>query len=1145
MENLLALLNKIQQVSPLPILSQEIIIVHNAGMQHWLNLSLAQQRGISMNFRYALPSQYLWQLVRTLASEDKVPEQSPYSREVLTWRIDKLLASTAVLADDDFAAVNDYWHTEKTPTQALLKRFQLATQLADLFEQYLIFRPQWLDDWQQNKISADFLQNESTQVLMRWQRKLWLKLTAEFEYNPKVMINSAIDNIAQNKHLLPERLSFFGINSLAPIWLEFMSALSEHIDVHFFHLNPCYDYWGDILTEKQAVNSLSQWTTAALEEDQQLSELIGNPLLANLGQQGREFLALLQQYSTINIDAFEQADENLVTQKEKVPNSEVKTTVLHCVQNDILALKDARLSPQYHVDNSIVVTSCHSALREVQGLHDWLLHQFNQDASLTPKDVLVMCPQVEHYAPYIDAVFSRSWQEMGDDVPPLPCSIADRVSKDSEPLVAAFLELLQLPDSRFQVSKIISLLRLPALQVKFDLSLNDIEKITQWLEHAAIHWGLDGEHKQDILKLSQENHVFTWHYGLSRLLLGFAFGDESHIFQDKLLLPDIEGNDALLLGKLSQLIEQLHYFAKQMSTEKTASQWLSFLQELLVDLFATADEAAIEIIQQALADLVDYCEESHYQQPIHLVVIREFLQNNFSQPDPGRQFLVGQVTFCSMLPMRSIPFKIIAILGLNDGEFPRQRQPLGFDLMAATPAQVGDRSRRGDDRYLFLEAIICARKALYLSYQGRNIRNNNELQPSLVLKELMEYLDLGYGWSLLNSSQSIEHSSSEACIRQLPMQAFSERNYQGDLPSFDPHWLALASTAKKEDNIDNVEAKLITDKPAVNEITIDLKMLVDFFDHPSRFFAKKQLNLHFENYDIELSDTEPFAANHLAIYQLKQALLSSYLHKDLTPDEVIQAASLSGQFPDLPTVKVQFDDWQQESQALANTIIDADADNAEIYQYQLTLLLDGVTVTLKANLAIKATQCVNYRSSSAKAKDFIHLYLQRLFILTWQQQNSRQGIHHADDAALKLNAVEQSVGWYFNSQSRKIAQHYFAELSFTQAESASEKLCCFLQFFLKGQQQALLLNGDLGAQCCNAVAKGRSKEKAVNISSQQQLEHFWHDDKAFSAYVRDPYMQFFWRSCPQFELIIDDLNTLYHDLYQALQTEKVDVSEVL
>jgi len=476
----------------------------------------------------------------------------------------------------------------------------------------------------------------------------------------------------------------------------------------------------------------------------------------------------------------------------------------------MLALVDGRDAPIPKVDDSIVITSAHSALREVQGLHDWLLHQVNNDKTLTPKDILVMCPQVEQYAPYINAVFASGWHDAANDIPPLPCSIADRVSKDSEPLVAAFIELVALPDSRFHVSQIVSWLRLSAVQMKFDISLEEIDKMSGWIEAASIHWGIDQTHKQQVLQCQTASEQFTWRYGLARLLQGFAYSDQANLYHDKLVLPDVEGNDSLLLGKLCLIIEHLQYFNFQLAKARTPTQWHQFLLELLDNLFDLSQEDSFTTIIQAIESLVEYTEQANFEHLIELGIVREFLDNHFSQPDPGRQFMIGQVTFCSMLPMRSIPFKVVAILGLNDGEFPRQRTPLAFDLMAMSSFQLGDRSRRGDDRYLFLEAIISARQNLYLSYQGRNIKNNKEKQPSIVLKELMDYLSQSFHWQILTGTQEN--------LRQLPMQPYSEKNYIGDYPSFDSKWLFFSEKLK---NNQSIKAGNITKSAEIQSLVIE------------------------------------------------------------------------------------------------------------------------------------------------------------------------------------------------------------------------------------------------------------------------------------------------------------------------------------
>ena len=324
--------------------------------------------------------------------------------------------------------------------------------------------------------------------------------------------------------------------------------------------------------------------------------------------------------------------------------------------------------------------------------------------------------------------------------------------------------------------------------------------------------------------------------------------------------------------------------------------------------------AVLPLLNKPISSLVEYCEHAHFDEKIELAIIVDFLNSHFSQGDASRQFMVGQVTFCSMLPMRSIPFKVIAVLGLNDGEFPRQRPALGFDLITQSKAVLGDRSRRGDDRYLFLEALISARKALYLSYQGRNIRNNNEKQPSLVLKELMDYLAQGYGWQFEPQNTN---------IHQMPMQPYSEDNYLTQeaesvvKPSFDANWLALG----QNENIKTSQAPLVVEPCDIadNLNTLSATELIRFFQHPSKAFAQKVLNLYLDTNEIILDDVEPFIANHLDNYLLKQNLLSASLaaKNSTTVEQVLNTAALSGKFPDLPTTQTHFDDALDASNLLA------------------------------------------------------------------------------------------------------------------------------------------------------------------------------------------------------------------------------------
>ena len=1172
MEYLLELLNKVQQVSPLPIFEKEVIVVQNAGMQHWLNMSVANTRGISMNIDYALPAQFLWKLARSVASKEVVPDQSPYSREVLSWRIYRLLQTEQVLKDTDFATVVSYFSSsaqaQTTPEQSKkvaniddLKQYQLAVQLADLFEQYLIFRPDWLHRWQAGDFSISepnlHSQNDPSTLsgdvltVLTWQAKLWSLLQAESAYNPETLIKQACQNLADYQPHLPKRICFFGINAMAPMWLEFIHQLSEYTQVHFFHLNPCADYWGDIKSEKQAFKQIDDWTQGFDD----FHHDIGNPLLANLGQQGREFLALLQGYSTYQFDVFEQANSEL-DNAELTSNVQAQTpSILSALQHDILTLHDARQTPQQVIDDSITITSAHSPLREVQGLHDWLLHQFNQDHSLTPKDVLVMCPQIEQYAPYVDAVFARGWQELANNIPPLPCSIADRVSKDAEPLVAAFVDLLSLPDSRFQVSQLLGFLRLNAVQAKFNFTDDELDKISAWLAQANIHWGLDKAHKAQVLSTTEASSQFTWQQGLSRLMRGFAFADHDTLQQEQFLLSTIEGSDAILLGQLMLVLEQLQHYAQRLNQTRTPLQWQQYLHQLVDNCFADTGSDDIDIIHQAIEQLVEYSQEAQFVNGVSLAIVQEFLNHHFSQPDPGRQFMVGQVTFCSMLPMRSIPFKVIAVLGLNDGDFPRQRKPQAFDLMQQTPSRIGDRSRRGDDRYLFLEALISARQALYLSYQGRNIKNNSEKQPSLVLKELFAYLTDAYGWQCQLDQPNCH-------IRQLPMQAFSEKNYQGKWPGFDLKWLELVNRGQAQHTPEPLAIKQQVQETSTthSEQTLNLtfEQLIQFFVHPAKCFAEQQLDLSFRRYEQQLSDHEPFTPDPLSSYLYRQAALDIALDCQLLADDkqnklnqLNQINQLSGELPELPSTPELLTRWQQDSQVFAQALQALDLNNEQQLSEQqginlsyhdvtLPIILDDIpinnqdeqagltnksklTVNLTCRMPVLGQHVVVFRSSTAKAKDLLTMALYQL-ILQEHQLIALNGESACESTPLANISGVQGV--YFDTKAQKVIQYQ------VNAYSSSQTLLSeLLLAYLKGQQQALLLNAALGETYVSKRVKNKPFE-------QTEFELYWQDNNLPAPLGNDPYIRYFWPKVPEFSDYQNALETLYFPLFSAVVKKK-------
>ena len=507
---------------------------------------------------------------------------------------------------------------------------------------------------------------------------------------------------------------------------------------------------------------------------------------------------------------------------------------------------------------------------------------------------------------------------------------------DAEPLIAAYMTLLHLPDSRFGVSDIVDYLQLDAVQKRFSIAQDDIDQMTVWLKQAHIHWGLDGSHKANVSAGATHENTYSWWWGIRRLLLGMLAPDSEGIIDDMLTIPDVEGQSTVTLGKLIHVIELLGHFATDLNTPRSPNTWASDLLALRDTCFTPTKEQehSWDLIAKVTADLAARCEEACYTYDLSLRQVRELLLNRFSSPDAGNHFMTGQVTVCSMLPMRSIPFKKVCILGLNDSEFPRKSTPLGLDLMAGPDRRVGDRSRRLEDRYLFLEAIISARESLYLSYQGNDVKNNSERQPSLVLGEFLDMLDTGY-------KVDVEHY-----LKHAPLHPFSESAFTGTLPSYETGWLRLAQSLRDAASIDaNIESngdKNSEVESSLTPLSVDstpentsfqCMQVARAFKDPLEFFSQQRLGVNLSQSLTLLENSEPFETNALVRYQVLDAMFSSSASFDDAnaatlehSDRVVQYAALRGDIPNNPVAQEELALWKESAVALTQAMGPHDAE---------------------------------------------------------------------------------------------------------------------------------------------------------------------------------------------------------------------------
>lgn len=964
-ENLVEHLSAIIGNAPLADpFAKEVFLIQSQGMERWLSQQLATKFQVFANFEFFFPAKFFSQMARLTQQH---LQTDVFARELMVWRFESLLRE---LDEPAFLLLKQYVSGENTD----LKRFQLATHLAQIFDQYQIMRPTLLNDWEQGKLHY-FTTTE------KWQQALWLAITAQTteQHRGALWLKSiAKFNALEKGELsaqLPERISIFGLNTMSPLFMEFIQGLARHTDVHFYLLNPAQAFWADIVARK----------SVALEEFEN-----GHPLLASLGQQGREFQQmLLDRAFELELDSFED-------------NQAATLSNLQQLQNDMLNNLTA-VTPIKN-DHSISIHSCHSRMREVEVLKDQLLHALETDHTIELRDIVVMAPDIQQYAPFISGVF--------DDI---QHAIADRSLRSSNHSFDAFLCFIRLTQSRFGWQEVMDLLSQTEVYQSFGLTETDVELISHWVADTQIRWGKSAAHKKELnLPESAEN---TWQAGLERLLMGYAVGTEDDFFAGILPYSDIEGSSALALGGLHDFLQLLFTASSKLAKSYTLQEWAKHLLDYAELLFpaesieAAAQQAEKQQMNEIFLQLSEEFSAVH-NQPIPLAVILAWLEGRVEEIKSSNGFLRGQLTFCSMLPMRSIPFKVIALLGMNEGEFPHIDHHLTFDLLGKD-FQPGDRSRRADDRYQFLEILLSARQQVIITYIGQSISENETIPASVVIHELLDIMQVHYQLDDL----VIKH----------PLQSFSPRYFTvaPDLLSYSQTDFATAQ-ALREGEADN---KLWW-QGQINEEQqelIEIQDLLRFYRHPQKYFLQQRLNIRLEGIAGDEQEHEPFSIQGMDSYLLNHQWIEAKLQQSNLSLAKLKA---QGRWILGELGVIEFNAQEQEIDKFVEKI---ESKQAGLNTDPIALDLSVGSVRLVGTIADQYSEAsLIYRYSALKGKDFIVAWLQHLIL-------NRQGAHithliSVDDYITFLpehingDELEQFIAYYQQSQSQPDA--FFTEAAF-------------------------------------------------------------------------------------------------------------------
>ena len=880
---------------PLGPLEEDIVLVQSNGVAEWFKMALASNGGVCAAARVELPSRFLWRTYRQVLGRSNVPAQSPVDKTPLTWRLMQLLPG--LLAVPEFAPVASFLRPGGAD-----RLLQLASRLADLFDQYQVYRPDWLVAWAQGRdvLAAPGRPDLAVPADQQWQPLLWRAVMETLDERERSAIRPLIhqralevllDDSAALAQPVARRVVLFGASHVPLPVLQTLAALASHSQVLLAIPNPCRFHWADIMEGRDLLRM--ERRRHPLRAGRNLADLPleemhahAHPLLAAWGRQGRDFVRQLDEF-----DDVQQSQQRFALPRVDLFDEEEApgAPLLLQVQQHIRDLRPLSEHPKLAadaLDRSIVFHQAHSALREVEVLHDQLLAllaERSADQPVQPRDVVVMVPDIDTMAPAIRAVFGQYGRR---DKRFIPFDIADLSARASSPLVSALEWLLRLPQQRCRLSELRDLLDVPAVAARFGVAPDALGRLTQWMAGAGIRWGLN-ETQRAGLGLSACGAQNTSAFGLRRMLLGYASGTTP--FADLQPYGEVGGLEAELAGALASLLHRLELWRVQASEPATPVQWAERCRALLADMVAPTadtDRATLAALDDALTRWQEACAQAQFDEVVPLAVARKAWLDTLEEPALNQRFRAGGVTFCTLMPMRAIPFEVVCVLGMNDGDYPRRAPRSDFDLMSL-PGQnrPGDRSRQSDDRQLMLEALLSARRVLYISWTGHSVRDNSAQPPSVLVSQLRDYLAAGWSGEVL-APRTTEH----------PLQPFSRRYFEGapGLQTYAREW--RSAHAAPESVVAAVTPATVPAWTPDVSVPLTVEQLARFLRHPVKTFFRERLGVVFDALEDDPDDDESFGLGGLEEYGVVQTLVDEVL-ADVACRTDQNAAAISAELP--------------------------------------------------------------------------------------------------------------------------------------------------------------------------------------------------------------------------------------------------------
>lgn len=893
----------------------EIVCVPTKGIERWLSQQLSASLGTSpgpgradgvcANIEFPFPGRLVGSAVADATGVDR--EADPWRPELAVWplleAVDTSLdepwlaplaghlrsvAATATSAGGAAGAAPGGIDTPIKPD----RRFTTVRHLADLFDQYGVHRPTMIDAWSRGD-DTDAHGSPLPPDLL-WQAELWRLLRGLIGMpSPAERLGAACTALRERPDVtdLPNRLSLFGLTRLATSYVEVLHALANHRDIHLFLLHPAPDLWERVSRARPEVSAPIR------RVDDPTVQLPRNHLISTWARDAREMQLVLPGATrppTVDHHHHGHQDDESIGEPSRLLarlQADVRADrpppgegILARHEHGGSSPKDQRMVLADD-DRSIQVHSCHGRARQVEVVRDAVLHLLDGDPSLELRDIIVMCPDIDAFAPLIHAVFGSGEIESAEaadtatpragGLPSLTVRLADRSLRQTNSVLAALSELLSLADARLSVSQVIDFASRDPVRQRFRFDDDDVARIEGWMVTGGVRWAFDGAHR-DPYQLSKVTSN-TWRAGLDRLLLGVAMAEDGlRTLESTLPLDDVDSGDIELAGRLAEMMDRLIASLDEMQDAKPVAEWTQVIARSADRLFATDERNRWKRAQLAriLEEVATEAGESATD--LSLDEVRALLGDRLRGRPTRANFRTGHLTVCTLVPMRSVPHRVVCLLGLDSEVFPRRTAPDGDDLLQRVPC-VGDRDPGSEDRQLLLDALLAAKDHLVITYSGFDERTNALRPPSVPLGELVDTIDL----TARLAEGAPGGSVLDRVVVEHPLQPFDERNFTpGELGhpsawSFDRVALAGARAAAR----DRLPRQRFLPEPLPYEPSeiIELDELVRFVQHPVKAFLRQRLGLSLRELREESFDSISVELDNLKRWEIGQHLVEACL----------------------------------------------------------------------------------------------------------------------------------------------------------------------------------------------------------------------------------------------------------------------------